>query len=87
MYLMHWSVLECLGLRLFPMVWRVVHGISGDEVVGPWKITFVWILTRLLLTPVVVWAGDLFCTFVDDNCVALAKWLEVKCIKQEGGEK
>jgi hypothetical protein len=84
MYLMHWSVLECLLLRIFPHIWRFVQSILGDDGVGSWGVTLVWPLSVLALTPAVVWSGDLFCTFVDDNCVAFAKWLEGKCIKREG---
>jgi hypothetical protein len=62
----------------------MVQSISGDDEVGPWGVTLVWLLSVLALTPAVVWAGDLFCTIVDDNCVAFAKWLEGKCIKREG---
>lgn len=80
MYLMHWSVLECMSPRIFPPVWRWVESMSGDGV-GPWGVTLVWFLTVLAQTPVVIWAGDLFCTFVDGNCVAFAKWVEGKCIK------
>jgi hypothetical protein len=48
-------------------------------------VTLVWLLSVLALTPAVVWAGDLFCTIVDDdNCVAFAKWLEARCMKREG---
>jgi hypothetical protein len=84
MYLMHCSVLECLSPRIFPYIWRWVQSISGDGGIGPRGITLAWILSVLALAPAVVWAGDLFCTLVDDNCVASAKWLEGKCIKRDG---
>jgi peptidoglycan/LPS O-acetylase OafA/YrhL len=84
MYLMHWSVLECLSPKIFPHIWRRFQSISGADGVGPWGVTLVWLLSVLALTPAVLWAGDLFRTIVDDNCVAFAKWLEGKCIKRDG---
>ncbi|KAE9378786.1 acyltransferase [Stipitochalara longipes BDJ] len=82
MYLMHWSLFKGLSPRIFPPIWKWIESISGN-VVGPWGVTLIWLLTGLAITPVVLWAGDLFCIIVDDNCVAFAKWLEGKCIKGE----
>ena len=96
MYLVHGNVVKSWGYGVLPWVWGVVknggrpgagegrEGVSASGVVGA------WVLSVLLVMPVVVWLADLFWRVVDLRCVGVARWVEVEMsmsIANESDEK
>jgi hypothetical protein len=73
-YLMHGPVMHTAGYTIMRWSWRI----TGSTTEGQYVLGFA--LSTLFVVPVVVWAADLFCRFVDEPVVRLAKWVESQCI-------
>lgn len=76
LYLMHGPVMHAVDFTMEP-VFRMNGGKDGA---GFWGYHLQWFAGLVLVGAPIVWASDLFWRFVDQPCVALARWLDRKCI-------
>jgi peptidoglycan/LPS O-acetylase OafA/YrhL len=76
-YLMHGPVLHTVGYSIMRWAWSITGSTTEGQYV------FGFILAALIITPVTVWAADVFCRFVDEPIVRFAKWVETQCISHE----
>ncbi|MCJ1356782.1 MAG: hypothetical protein MMC33_006778 [Icmadophila ericetorum] len=70
LYLVHGPMIRVVGGRILKWAWSI----SGTK--RRWTYNTGFAITSLLLTPVIVWAADLFERGVDARCIKLAKWVE-----------
>lgn len=70
LYLVHGPILNMLGFWLVPYLWQM----TGKETMVGKETGF--LLAAVIVTPLVVWAADIFAKEVDVRCVKLAKWVE-----------
>ena len=79
---MHGPVMHAVDFTMEP-VFRMNGGKDGA---GFWGYHLQWFAGLVLVGAPIVWASDLFWRFVDQPCVALARWLDRRCIDgQERG--
>ena len=81
LYLVHGPLMEAFGWHIIRPIWNVV---GGQDDAGVWGTFFVWVSGFLALGVPFLWASDLFCRFVDRPCVDFARWLDRKCIAEQG---
>jgi peptidoglycan/LPS O-acetylase OafA/YrhL len=86
LYLVHGPVVHMLGFWLVPWFWdrfgrkEVVGAQGGVWDMGMFNKEVGFGGAFIIVTVVVVWGADLFWRGVDQKCVALAKWVESKCV-------
>lgn len=80
-YLMHGPVLHTVGYMIMRWSWSI----TGSTTEGQYVLGFA--VSTLFVVPVVVWAADLFCRFVDEPVVQFAKWVETKCMVGKEGKQ
>lgn len=73
LYLVHGPFLQCCGFYVVPVLWRIL----GRETELKYQLS-VW-LGFAMVTPAVIWIADIFWRAVDETCVKLAHWTEMKC--------
>ena len=81
LYLVHGPLMEAFGWHVIRPIWNAV---GGPDNAGVWGVFFVWVSGFLALGVPFLWASDLFCRFVDRPCVEFARWLDRKCMAEQG---
>jgi len=78
LYLLHTQLLIMLGIRVMTWSMKVVGG-GNDNL----RFGVGFAMCGLIMTPITVWAADLFCRGVDEQSVELARWLAEKLLHME----
>ncbi len=81
LYLVHGPLMEGFGWHIIRPIWNAV---GGQDEAGVWGIMFVWVAGFLAFGLPCLWAADLFWRFVDRPCVEFARWLDRKCVDEQG---
>lgn len=81
LYLVHGPLMDGFGWRVIRPIWNAV---GGQDEAGVWGIFFVWVFGLLGLGIPCLWAADLFWRFADRPCVESARWLDRKCVDEQG---
>ena len=79
LYLVHGNVIKSLGYSILPWIYGLVNGgRGGREGLSTGGVVAAWVLSVLLVMPVVAWLADVFWREVDLRCVRAARWVEAK---------
>ncbi|KAH8798671.1 acyltransferase family-domain-containing protein [Xylogone sp. PMI_703] len=70
LYIVHVPILQTWGYALVPAFWTI----TGQDTEMQKQLGFT--LGLLSILPCVLWSADLFCRFVDEPCIRLAKSIE-----------
>lgn len=76
LYLVHVPMLQTWGWIATPTFWAI----TGKDSQTQKQLGFS--LGYIFCTPLVIWSADLFCRFVDEPCIKLAKLVELWCFQK-----
>ena len=74
LYLVHWPMLAAWGWDLVPAVWRITGRSTNAQYEAGYALSFA------IMCPFMVWAADLFCRFVDEPCIRVARAFETDLV-------